>query len=107
MTHVISDLLFSNENYAQKATSTVQACFIKKTDKRARISKIQSKFFLAHWYAFKLPDKTTLRNFPNGGSISFFIELDRKAFSNDLNSVVSCQERPFLELEMNWMGLGV
>ena len=68
MTHVISDLLFSNKNYAQKATSTVQACFIKKTDKRARISKIQSKFFLAHWYAFKLPAKTTLRNFPDGGS---------------------------------------
>ena len=68
MTHVISDLLFSNKNYAQKATSTVQACFIKKTDKRARISKIQSNFFLAHWYAFKLPAKTTLRNFPDGGS---------------------------------------
>ena len=29
-----------------------------------------------------------------------------KVFSNDLKSVVSCQGRPFLELEMNWMYLG-
>ena len=34
MAHVIFDLLFSNENYAQRATSSVQAYFIEKTDKR-------------------------------------------------------------------------
>ena len=39
-------------------------------------------------------------------TISCFIELDSKAFSTDLNSVVSCQGRPFLELELNWMDLG-
>ena len=82
MTHVISDLLFSNKNYAQKATSTVQACFIKKTDKRARISKIQSKIFLAHWYAFKLPAKTTLQNFPDGGSKSFYNTTLNGTFAN-------------------------
>ena len=65
---MIFDHSFSIDNYAQKATSMMQAYFIKKTDKRARISKIQSKNFLAHWYAFKLPAKTTLGNFPDGGS---------------------------------------
>ena len=40
MAHVIFDLLFSNENYAQRATSSVQAYFIEKTDKRVRISKM-------------------------------------------------------------------
>jgi len=40
MTHVIFHLLFSNKNYAQKATSTVQAYFIEKKDKRAGISKM-------------------------------------------------------------------
>ena len=39
----------------------------------ARISKMQLNFFLAHWYAFKLPAKTTLRNFPDGGSKIFFL----------------------------------
>ena len=39
ITHVIFDL-FSNENYAQRVTSSVQAYFIEKTDKRVRISKM-------------------------------------------------------------------
>ena len=41
MTHVIFDLLFSNKNYAQRATSMVRRLFfIEKTDKRERISKM-------------------------------------------------------------------
>ena len=70
MAHVIFDLLFSNKNYALKATSMVQAYFIKKTDKRRGFQKCNQKNFWAHWYGFKLPPKTTLQNFPDGGSIT-------------------------------------
>ena len=41
---------------------------LKRQIKGRGFQKCNQKIFLAHWYAFKLPAKTTLRNFPDGGS---------------------------------------
>ena len=42
---------------------------LKRQIKEWGFQKCDQENFLAHWYAFKLPVKTTLRNFPDGGSI--------------------------------------
>ena len=73
------------ENEAKWHMSFLTFCFqIKITPKRWRqlcrlilskrqikvwgFQKCNQKIFLAHWYVFKLPTKTTLRNFPDRGS---------------------------------------
>ena len=63
MTHVIFDLLFSNKNYAQKATSTVHAYSIEKTKKGEDFKNVRESVFWHTGMRLNCPPKRHFETF--------------------------------------------